>query len=98
MKQKPKYAQGELNTPAQHHVNSIIMEIACDLAGKLTEQECKRKKIKVFQKVDGETSYTEDAQDIFNSLYDEKMDEVYSFANTIKGAITHEKLSNHYGI
>jgi hypothetical protein len=92
MTDKPKYIQGELNTPAQHNANSIIMEIACDLASELTEAECKNKKIKCLNRTEQEVNYTDKAQDIFNRIYDEKMDEVYEIANTVKGILTYDKL------
>lgn len=94
MKQKPKYIQGELDTPEQHNANSIIMEIACDLASELTESECKKKKIKCLNRTEQEVNYTDKAQDIFNRIYDEKMDEVYEIANTVKGILTYDKLIN----
>jgi len=94
MTDKSKYIQGELDTPAQHNANSIIMEIACDLASELTEAECEKQKIKCLKRTEQEVNYTDKAQDIFNRIYDEKMDEVYEIANTVKGILTYDKLIN----
>jgi hypothetical protein len=95
MADKPKYSQDDLNTPEQHSANSIIMEVACELAEVLTEEECKKNGIKIFNDEEDEeeaTSYTDESQDIFNSHYDVKMDEVYAIANTIEGKLTYENL------
>ena len=78
-----KFEQGELNTSEQQEVNSVIMEQASEIAGELTEQICEKKGIKCFVYGEDQTSYTDEAQDIFNRLYDEKMEEFYEFANRI---------------
>lgn len=84
---KTKFEQGVLNTSEQHEVNSIIMEQASEIAGEITERICENKGIKCFIHGEDQTTYTGEAQDIFNRLYDEKMEEFYSFANRIVGAI-----------
>jgi hypothetical protein len=94
---KLKYSQDDINTDEQHSANSIIMEIACDMAQALTEEECKESDIEVYLienegEEDEESSYTEEAQDIFNEHYDQKMDEVYAVANIIEGKLTYDKL------
>lgn len=97
MAKKPRYSQEDITTDEQHSANSIIMEVACELAGALTEVECKEKNIEVLVIEDEGTDdeewhYTEDAQDIFNVYYDTKMDEVYAIANTVEGKLTYENL------
>ena len=96
MEKIPRYSQDDIVTDEQHSANSIIMEVACDLAEALTEAECKEKNIEVLviedEGTDDESNYTEDAQDIFNGYYDQKMDEVYAIANTVEGKLTYENL------
>lgn len=89
-----RFTQGEVKTKGQHNVNSIIMEVASDLASTLTEKECEKRGIKclTFSGDEEASTYTDEAQDIFNDFYDDKMDEVYAIANTIKGKVTYEGL------
>jgi hypothetical protein len=62
-------------------IRSILMEQASDTAEKLCELECKLNNIKCYVvEMEGDvevSSYTEEAQDIFNIYYDEQMDELY---------------------
>lgn len=86
-----KFEQGVLNTTEQNDVNSLIMEKASDIAGELTEQACKIKGVACFTEPDedndGMTSYTEEAQDMFNSFYDTKMDELYELVNGVQAIV-----------
>ena len=90
-----KFEQGVLNTTEQNDVNSLIMEKASDIAGELTEQACKIKGITCFtdpdEDNDGMTSYTEEAQDMFNSFYDTKMDELYELVNSVQAVVEKQK-------
>lgn len=91
---KLRFIQGEQNTDEQHNVNSEIISLACELSNELTEKECRKKKIKCLIETKQEVRYTSKAQDIFNEHYDQKMDEIYAVANTIKGKVTYNKLYN----
>jgi hypothetical protein len=80
-----QFIKGELNTPEDDMINSLIMEQASDTAEKLTELECKLLGIECY-KVEMEddtevSSYTEEAQDIFDVHYDEQMTELYNLLN-----------------
>jgi hypothetical protein len=81
-----KFIEGEFNTPEDDLINSLIMEQASDTAEKLTELECKLLGIECYKvEIEDETevsSYTEEAQDIFNVHYDEQMTELYNLLNT----------------
>jgi|TARA_R100001530_G_scaffold100538_1_gene69885 hypothetical protein len=49
------------------------MRKVCEIAQRATEKECARKGIEVYHiEKNGDSRYTEDAQDIFNKHYDEK--------------------------
>lgn len=80
-----RFSVDDLETAEQHNVNSRILEQASDTAEKLTELECKLNDITCYvTEMEGETevsSYTEEAQDIFNIFYDEQVDELYAFLN-----------------
>jgi len=72
-----EFIEGKLKTIPDYLINSLIMEQASDTAEKLTELECKVLGIECY-KVEMEddtevSSYTEEAQDIFNVHYDEQM-------------------------
>ena len=80
-----EFIEGEFNTPEDDLINSLIMEQASDTAEKLTELECKVLGIECY-KVEMEddtevSSYTEEAQDIFDVHYDEQMTELYNLLN-----------------
>ena len=81
-----RFSIDDLETAEQHNVNSRILEQASDTAEKLTELECKLNDITCYvTEMEGETevsSYTEEAQDIFNIFYDEQVDELYAFLNS----------------
>jgi hypothetical protein len=82
---KKRFSQDELVTREQHIINSRIMEVASDVSEKLTELECKLNGIQCYVvEMEGETevsSYTEEAQEIFNIHYDQQMDELYNLLN-----------------
>lgn len=82
---KTLFEQDELDTKLQNEINSCIMEQASDTAEKLTELECKVANIDCYvveidNGVDCST-YTEEAQDIFNIHYDQQVEELYSLLN-----------------
>jgi hypothetical protein len=63
----------------KNDINSDLMAIICELA-ELSLFENKQKLIEdLTEDVEGETRYTEDAQDEFNSLYDEIEGQVWEF-------------------
>ena len=68
-------------TNEQHHIHSIILEESCEIAEKLTKLECMVMGIECYNIImEGDTeisTYTEEAQDIFNIYYDEQYDELY---------------------
>ena len=68
-------------------VNSRIMELAEDIVEKEVERECKENNIVCYhQRIEDETTvmtYTEEAQEIFNELYDAQVDFLYNFVNEI---------------
>jgi hypothetical protein len=82
---KKGFNEDELETAEQHNINSLIMEQASEIAEKLTELECELNGIEcLVVEMEGETevsSYTEEAQDIFNAYYDEQKTELYNLLN-----------------
>lgn len=88
-KQKDKYSQENPNrTGKTSNMNSLLIEMACEIAEHLTEKDCKHLNIQEIRAEEGAeeggaTRYTEEAQDIFNEHYDEQMDLVYRYANHI---------------
>jgi len=80
-----EFKEGELNTPSEHYINSLIMEQASEIAEKLTELECELNNIKccvIEMEGDTETSYyTKDAQEIFDIHYDEQFTRLYDLFN-----------------
>ena len=81
-----QFIEGEFKEPIDDTINSLIMSKAIDIAEKLTELECKVNNIQCYLiEIEDETevsSYTEEAQDIFNVYYDEQMSELYALLNT----------------
>lgn len=77
------YSLDKLETEKDFHVNSIIMELASETADKLTQQECEIHNLKCLVEDEGEVSYTEAAQDIFNIFYDEQVDLLYKTFNEL---------------
>lgn len=81
-----RFDENEVETVEQHKIYSLIMIQASDIAEKLTELECKLNNIVCYiVEMEGETevsSYTEEAQDIFNVHYDNHMTELYSLLNS----------------
>lgn len=84
---KKRFIEGELNTHEDHHINSSIIEQACDTAEKLTELECELNGLICWiTERDGlsdtEVSrFSEEAQDIFDVHYDEQKTELYGLLN-----------------
>jgi hypothetical protein len=87
-----EFIEGELKTIPDCLINSLIMEQASDTAEKLTELECKLLGIECYKvEIEDDTevsSYTEEAQDIFDVYYDEQMTELYNLLNTQLKTIT----------
>jgi hypothetical protein len=87
-----KFIEGEFNTPEDDLINSLIMEQASDTAEKLTELECKLLGIECYKvEIEDDTevsSYTEEAQDIFDVYYDEQKTELYNLLNAQLKTIT----------
>jgi hypothetical protein len=77
------YSLDNLETDKDFNVNSIIMELASENADKLTQQECKLNNLQCLVEEEGEVSYTEAAQDIFNIFYDEQVDLLYKTFNEL---------------
>ena len=81
-----EFIEGEIHTPTDELISTLIMEQASDTADKLTELECETLGIQCYIKeINGETeilTYTEEAQDIFNVHYDEQTQELYNLLNT----------------
>ncbi len=85
-----KFEQGELNTAEEHTINSLIMERASEIADALTRLECKLNNIVCdCAPDDGSegTTYTDEAQDIFNVYYDEHTAALYDLLDTQLDAI-----------
>jgi len=82
---KKLFVRDRLTLPIDHVVNSLIMEQASDTAEKLTELECKLNNIQCYyiEIVGGVEikSFTEEAQEIFDTYYDDQIDELYSLFN-----------------
>jgi len=87
-----QFIEGEFNTPEDDIINSYIMEHASDIAEKLTELECKLLGIECYKvEMENDTevsSYTEEAQDIFDFHYDEQKTELYDLLNAQLKIIT----------
>lgn len=76
-----RFNQDNLNTKADHSINTLILEQASDTAEKLTELECKLNNIECWVYGGGGQSFTDEAQDIFNIYYDEQCEELYNLLN-----------------
>jgi hypothetical protein len=80
-----QFIEDELNTGEDHHINSLIMEKADDIATNLTELECKLNGIKCYdESIEGGVvcyTFTEEAQDIFDVHYDQYKTELYELLN-----------------
>jgi hypothetical protein len=82
-----KQFDNETLKPTLEHdkINSTILEQASDTAEKLTSLECKLNGItECIHSVDNGvecSTYTEEAQDIFNIFYDEQVEELYNLLN-----------------
>lgn len=76
----------EVHTPQEMQMHDTIISQAADIAEKLTELECKANGVECYvSEMEGETevlSYTEEAQEIFNTYYDQYTEELYNLLNT----------------
>ena len=69
----------KLSRVEQCEVNALIMEHASDTAEQLTELECKLNGIECYVwDTDDISSFTDEAQDIFNIYYDDEFDKLYT--------------------
>ena len=69
----------KLSRVEQCEVNALIMEHASDMAEQLTELECKLNNIECYVwDTDDISSFTDEAQDIFNIYYDDEFDKLYT--------------------
>lgn len=82
---KKQFIEGELDTIEQHEINSLIMSQASDIAERIVDLECKLNGITCYiVEMEGDTevsTYTEEAQDMFNIVYDEQFTELYALLN-----------------
>lgn len=79
---KNQYVQGELETHLKESVNSLIMEIASDIADDKVMLNFGADAYITDE--NGDSVYAEDAQEVFNQYYDEEMNRLYSLVNEIK--------------
>jgi len=82
---KKVFLEDELETIEQDRINSLIMEQASDIAEKVTDLECSLHGIECYVTVRENgtevSSYTDEAQEIFNMYYDEYKTELYNLLN-----------------
>ena len=82
---KKQFLEDDLETDEQFNINSSIMEQASDIAEKVTDLECSLHGIECYVTVmeNGTevSTYTEEAQEIFNVYYDEYKTELYNLLN-----------------
>lgn len=80
-----QFDEDSQETNEQHEIHSRILEESCDIAEKLTELECKVMGIKCYNKtMEGEvecSTFTEEAQDIFNIHQEDTQTDLYSLLN-----------------
>ena len=74
------YSQGNLTTEKEHNINSMIMEIASDIA---EEKTAKQFNDNHLIENDEYTVFTDEAQDFFNDAYDTEMNRIYSLVNNV---------------
>ena len=88
-KKKPKqFEEGRLNTGEEQKINSSIMEWASEIAEALTTRDCKINNIECFVIDEEGSSYTDEAQDIFNAYYDTWTTDLYMLLNQQLKAIS----------
>jgi hypothetical protein len=79
------FSEEELNDSVDFEINSLILEQASDVAEKLTELECSVNNIECYNTVNVDgidiSSFTDEAQDIFNIYYDEQISSLYILLN-----------------
>ena len=79
------FSEEELNDKIDFEINSLILEQASDVAEKLTELECSVNNIECYNTVNVDgidiSSFTDEAQDIFNIYYDEQISSLYILLN-----------------
>jgi hypothetical protein len=80
------FSEEELNDKIDFEINSLILEQASDVAEKLTELECSVNNIECYNTVNVDgidiSSFTDEAQDIFNIYYDEQISSLYELLNS----------------
>ena len=83
--EKRLFSEEELNDSVDFEINSLILEKASDIAEKLTELECSVNNIECYNTVNVDgidiSSFTDEAQDIFNIYYDEQISSLYILLN-----------------
>lgn len=67
----------------QCEINSLILEQASDIAEQLTELECKLNNIECYIVDGNESSYANEAQDIFNIYYDEQISKLFKLIKNV---------------
>ena len=73
----------KLNKAEACEINALVMEHASDTAEQLTELECKLNGIECYIVEGNESSYTDEAQDIFNIYYDDEFDKLYTLIEQV---------------
>ena len=80
-----EFMEGEINTPEEQEINSLILERASDTSDKLTELECKKLGIDCWvpdiEEKDSTFKLSKEAQEIFDVYYDEQCNELYNILN-----------------
>ena len=83
--EKRLFSEEELNDSVDFEINSLILEKASDIAEKLTELECSVNNIECYNTVNVDgidiSSFSDEAQDIFNIYYDEQISSLYILLN-----------------
>ena len=83
--EKRLFSEEELNDSVDFEINSLILEKASDVAEKLTELECSVNNIECYNTVNVDgidiSSFSDEAQDIFNIYYDEQISSLYILLN-----------------
>jgi hypothetical protein len=79
---KQYYKQHKLEAFEQQRMNELIKEQVCEVADQLVRKDCENLHIQCY-KGKRHTNYTEQAQDMFNSYYDDLMEDMYKFVNEV---------------
>jgi len=64
-----------------------IIEAACELAQKELERYYEYSSLPIYNEIDDETSYTEEAQQVFNEFYDKYFDLLYNMQEPVSISI-----------